>query len=368
MKNATLNANTSISDFHRPPFAIDGLSSIFRNGTQKKFNFLKDQCEDSLEISLAAAFRYHFECPGKMLRAQLAYESARAHSASEADAERWGFAVELVHNASLLHDDICDSDYFRRGRASVMAKFGHQTALCLGDGLLAHAFAILARESIPRALIAKLASMIRSCSGGQAQEFAHVDYPDWSKYCEIAQGKTASLLAGAVEGGALFDPVIESIPRLSDCCSRLALIYQILNDVKNIDSAICENTQATDFCNVRPNALIVLFRDTLTPEDRKDFDNSLNKASLSPVTSQNRVENLWWETLIESDIRYAVQDKIGSIMAETELQLSQLPSALQNVLYPLLIHAKNSIAKQSLPLNNQKVLFTKERNGKLPQG
>ena len=363
MKDAALIVESTILELHRKNHASDDPSSLFQSGAQLRFNNLRDQCERYFESSLATAFRYHFEFPGKMLRAQLAYESARAHSASEADAARWGFAVELIHNASLIHDDICDSDYSRRGRASVMAKFGHQIALCLGDALISQAFAILARETIPRTLIAKLASMIRSCSGGQAQEFAYGSYPDWPKYCEIAQGKTASLLAGAVEGGALFDPVFDNNSRLTDCCSRLALVYQILNDVKNIDSAVCSNSQSTDFCNVRPNALIVLYRDTLAPKDQKDFDTSLDKVGHSQTTSEIRVESLWWERFIESDIRYAVEDKISSIMSDTELELTQLPPELQNILFPLLVHAKNSISKLSHPRNNQKVLFAKERNG-----
>ena len=363
MKNSSRSTKPTVLELHRQGHAADNPSSIFQCEVRQRFNILRDQCESSFESSLTDAFRYHFEFPGKMLRAQLAYDSARAHSASETDAERWGFAVELAHNASLIHDDICDSDYFRRGRESVMAKFGHQTALCLGDALISHAFALLARETIPRALIAKLASMIRSCSGGQAQEFAYGGYPDWSKYCEIAQGKTASLLAGAVEGGALFDPVIEDNPKLTDCCSWLALIYQILNDVKNIDSAISSNTQSSDFCNVRPNALIVLFRDTLASKDQKDFDTSLDKVSHSQATSESRVVRLWWERFIETDTRYAVQEKISSIMVDTERELIQLPSELQNILLPLLVHAKNSISKLRHQPSNKKVLFAKERNG-----
>ena len=81
-----------------------------------------------------------------MLELNWLFRSARAHSADAADADRWGFAVELVHNASLIHDDVCDSDLFRRGRQSVMAKFGQQTALCLGDALIAHAFGLLSRR------------------------------------------------------------------------------------------------------------------------------------------------------------------------------------------------------------------------------
>ena len=226
----------------------DGISEVcFNRKPLDRLKVLHEQCETSLNIVLSVAFLFHFTKPGKMLRAQLAMQSARAHSADAADADRWGFAVELIHNASLIHDDICDSDLIRRGRQSVMAKFGQQTALCLGDALIAHAFGLLSRESIPRALIAKLASMVRDCSGGQAQEFDTRGYPDWSRYCDIAGGKTASLLVGAVEGGALFDPAVSENPLLSKCCYHMALAYQMLNDWQNVVSSILSISPSSDF-------------------------------------------------------------------------------------------------------------------------
>lgn len=340
----------------------DGISEVYYN--RKPLHQLKalhQQCEASLNSVLTEAYLYHFTQPGKMLRAQLAIQSARAYAADAADADRWGFAVELIHNASLIHDDICDSDLFRRGRQSVMAKFGQQTALCLGDALIAHAFGLLSRESIPRALIAKLASMVRDCSGGQAQEFDTRSYPDWSRYCEIAGGKTASLLVGAVEGGALFDPAVSKNPLLSKCCYQMALAYQMLNDWQNIVSSIRSRSPSSDFLKARPNALIVLFRDSLSDDERNEFDVSLRKDSKTDLDIQ--LEGLWWERLVTSNINQMVEEKITSIMSETQSDYEQLPPVMQQIVSPLMAHTITAVAEQNNALSGQPTHYAKKQNG-----
>ena len=356
-----LKNNQNIVKLRRKRDADDMAEVCFSSKPLERLKLLQEQCETSLNSVLAEAYRFHFTKPGKMLRAQLAIQSARAHSADAADADRWGFAVELIHNASLIHDDICDSDLFRRGRQSVMAKFGQQTALCLGDALIAHAFGLLSRESIPRALIAKLASMVRDCSGGQAQEFDTRGYPDWSRYCEIAGGKTASLLAGAVEGGALFDPAVSENPLLSKCCYQMALAYQMLNDCHNIVSSILSRTPSSDFSKARPNALIVLFRDSLSDEDRNEFDVSLRKDSKTDLDTQ--LKGLWWDRLVNSNMPQMLEERISSIMSETQSDYEQLSPAMQQIIAPLMTHTINAVAEQNIALSGQSTHYAKKQHG-----
>ena len=242
-----------------------------------------------------------------------------------------------------------------------MAKFGQQTALCLGDALIAHAFGLLSRESIPRALIAKLASMVRDCSGGQAQEFDTRGYPDWSRYCDIAGGKTASLLVGAVEGGALFDPAVSENPLLSKCCYQMALAYQMLNDCQNVVSSIRSRSPSSDFSKARPNALIVLFRDSLNDEERNEFDVSLRK---DPKTDLDlKLEGLWWERLVASNIPQIVEERITSIMSETQSDYEQLPPVMQQIISPLMAHTINAVAEQNIALSVQPTHYAKKQNG-----
>ena len=82
-----------------------------------------------------------------MLRAKMAMHGADALQVNQTAAIRWAAAVEVLHNASLMHDDICDGDKQRRGNQAVWAKFGRNVALTLGDWLIALSFEFAAEAA-----------------------------------------------------------------------------------------------------------------------------------------------------------------------------------------------------------------------------
>jgi len=102
---------------------------------------------------LAKAARYHFRDTGKMLRARLAL-SAEKHFESHPEASTyqatlcWAAAIEVLHNASLIHDDISDGDQLRRNRPTVWFKFGRDIALALGDWLIGLSFKLAADAAV----------------------------------------------------------------------------------------------------------------------------------------------------------------------------------------------------------------------------
>jgi len=96
---------------------------------------------------LADAAEYHFKNPGKSFRAQLALSSGFALGLNTLDNLHWAAACELLHNASLIHDDISDASIQRRGQESIHQHFGSDMALCLGDWMVAKAFELGARNT-----------------------------------------------------------------------------------------------------------------------------------------------------------------------------------------------------------------------------
>ncbi len=79
--------------------------------------------------SLAPAASYHFKNPGKSFRAQLALATGLSLGLEHLDNLHWAAACELLHNASLIHDDISDSSTHRRGQESIHHHFGSDMAL-----------------------------------------------------------------------------------------------------------------------------------------------------------------------------------------------------------------------------------------------
>ncbi len=93
---------------------------------------------------LATAAQHHFKRTGKQLRGRMALAAGDSFGVPRTTSLPWAAAVEVLHNASLVHDDICDGDMVRRGAPSVWALYGRDTALALGDWLIALSFELAA--------------------------------------------------------------------------------------------------------------------------------------------------------------------------------------------------------------------------------
>jgi geranylgeranyl diphosphate synthase type I len=172
---------------------------------------------------------------GKMLRPALVFLSARTTGppATHPDAEgvvAGAVAVQLVHEFSLLHDDIMDRDRTRRGRPTAWTVYGLDTALLAGDALLALAVSILAKHSQAAAVMAD--AMVGLCAG-QADDLAFeagstVTVADWER---MAAGKTGSLICAACQIGALLaDADRRTTAVLGTVGTQLGLAFQAMDD------------------------------------------------------------------------------------------------------------------------------------------
>ncbi|MFC3453790.1 polyprenyl synthetase family protein [Amycolatopsis speibonae] len=172
---------------------------------------------------------------GKMLRPALVLLSARTTetpartSPSEAVVAGAG-AVQLVHEFSLLHDDIMDRDRTRRGRATAWTVYGTDTALLAGDVVMALAISMLGDH--PPAAAALAEAVVCLCAG-QAEDLAlgtrsAVTVADWER---MATGKTGALIAASCRVGALLGGGDDGIATaLSDIGEHLGLAFQAVDD------------------------------------------------------------------------------------------------------------------------------------------
>ena len=148
---------------------------------------------------------------GKMLRPALACLSALAAGGGTSPAagqaeDRLGVAgaVELIHVASLIHDDVIDAADLRRGQASVNAVWGNQVAVLLGDFLFSKAFHMLARLHAGGLAAAMAAATVRMAPAEIKQiKYGNTPHTDERIYFDIIDGKTAALTSAACRCGAL---------------------------------------------------------------------------------------------------------------------------------------------------------------------
>ena len=190
---------------------------------------------------------------GKGLRPALAVLSAEAVGSPGEVAVPGAVAVELVHNFSLIHDDIIDGDLERRHRATVWAAFGTDDAIISGDALHNLAFQVLLGEPTPEraAATARLARATSAMLAGQAADMAFDDLPVVSLDDCLAMeaDKTGALLGCAASIGAVLAGAPQTTVDALDSFGReLGLAFQAVDDVLGIwgDPAVTGKAAGND--------------------------------------------------------------------------------------------------------------------------
>lgn len=188
---------------------------------------------------------YQIATGGSMLRARLALASGQAFGCSRRFRIAAAAACELIHNASLVHDDLIDRDEERRSSPTVWKEFGDGVALCTGDLLLCSAFEVASGlDPVEARLLTKLLARTTSKAiAGQSIECgAQVNActPGLREYLAATTSKTAPLIemplmSGALAGGA-GEPVKKCIKALAHV---IGLAYQIIDD---LDDLACDTT------------------------------------------------------------------------------------------------------------------------------
>jgi geranylgeranyl diphosphate synthase, type I len=176
---------------------------------------------------------------GKAIRPTLTLLSCAAVGGAPATAVPAAVAVELVHNFSLLHDDVMDGDVTRRHRPTAWHVFGTSMAILAGDALLTLAFDVLAATGHSAAGdgVRVLGAAVQELVDGQRadiafEERADVDLPECLR---MAERKSGALLGCAAALGAAFgggDP--EQVAQLRGFAERLGLAFQVVDDLLGI--------------------------------------------------------------------------------------------------------------------------------------
>ena len=174
---------------------------------------------------------YLLNVPGKLLRPTLVLLASEVGGESSDDAVTLAAVVELVHMATLVHDDAVDHSVLRRGMPTVNALWTHQIAIIMGDYLYSRSVTELARIGDLEA-VRVLASAANEMSVGEMRQLLSYDDIGYSEadYYELISAKTASLMSAACEMGALAGVPANRAPlkRFGHC---LGMAFQIADDM-----------------------------------------------------------------------------------------------------------------------------------------
>lgn len=240
---------------------------------------MRDLCVGGGRAGLGALVWEHLATGGKRLRARLALFAVRALGGQVDLGTGWGACCELLHNASLIHDDIQDGDRYRRGRPALWARHGVPQAINAGD--LAIALGYLAIESVPGTdalrwqLARTVSTAARRVVEGQSAELALLSPDglatlDWQTYAACVEGKTAALFSLPVEGAALIaGRTPDEAAHLGDALRPLGLLFQIQDDILDLFGENGREMRGSDLAQSGKATAIVVEHLRLHPADRE---------------------------------------------------------------------------------------------------
>ena len=286
---------------------------------------VKNEFAQSFEVKdkyLSGWLKHHNETKGKWIRARLALATGSLLGLSYQTVTKWAIVCELIHSASLLHDDICDQDTMRRGKTAVWKKFGVPAAICSGDYLIAESFRKLTEIDQgwhQNILLKLLSNSVKAIVFGQSLDVSteHLDI-NKKQYKEMAVEKTSPLISMPMMGmfhcKELSDIECNALEEISN---EFGYAYQCLNDMENLYGN--EQEAYTDLIKGHPNIVVM---------------NVLNELS-EDMYSQIKKDPKKLIRLIEKKHYRSYINEIKKTLENTEKVMHRLPIIIRPVLESL---------------------------------
>lgn len=221
-------------------------SNVQKISIEDAFEQLKNNVDRTLSTSplIVRDFTsYLAASTGKMIRAQALLTCAMdKNNQVHPDGIAFGSAIEILHLATLVHDDVIDNSELRRGKTSLQKKYGKRTAVICGDYLLSVALKTAASVSDKNTYLDKTLPdyMSRVCLGELRQHINNGNYNlSIFRYLKIISGKTAALFEAAFHSGAIImekDVPHEVLREYSKLGRYLGMIFQLIDDCMDFET------------------------------------------------------------------------------------------------------------------------------------
>ena len=197
------------------------------------FNRMFESSLTSKNPLLNSVAEYVFRKRGKQMRPLLVLLFAKLHGKVTDASLHSAVALELLHTASLLHDDVVDESMMRRGQPSVNAQFNNKVAILSGDYLLATSLAQAAMTS-NLDIISIISSLGKDLADGELLQLSNVNNQDFSEevYFEIIKKKTAVLFISCAKAGALSAGIPDEKAKNAALIGEyIGICFQIRDDI-----------------------------------------------------------------------------------------------------------------------------------------
>jgi len=233
-------------------------------------------------------------------------------------------AVELIHSATLLHDDVVDTSHVRRGKKTANAIWDNKASILVGDYLFSVAFQLMVKSK-NLAVLDLLAKASSTMADGEVMQLENSTNVELSieKYLEIIFGKTAVLFSAACEVGALINNVSDAeLVGLRDFGKNLGIIFQIVDDLLDYSSKeqVLGKDLGNDFFEGKVTLPIILTSQKANETDR----NFISETFIKNLHSAERDQNDFLKIL-------ELLNKYDGFEASKNMALKHHAAALQNL-------------------------------------
>ncbi len=237
--------------------------------------------------------RHTFEAGGKRLRPAFVALAARAsgHAFDPARVPQIGACMEMIHMATLIHDDVIDHAATRRGRTTASAVYGNTAAVLAGDVLLSKAMVILAEDgdlevirTVSRAVVEIAEGEVRELELRGCYEISEAEH------LQVLRMKTASFIECCCKTGALIAGASESaICALGAYGHHIGMAFQIVDDVLDYRSTRTGKPRAGDFREGQATLPLIYLRSQMNQHDdeltRRAFGNGASEEEIDGIVS-----------------------------------------------------------------------------------
>ena len=236
-------------------FNLDARVHDFRTHVQYELDgvedFLQDCCRASGVSLIDEVWCHLMQAPGKRLRPTLLLLSVKAHKGSNDNSVMAGAVVEMIHTATLIHDDVVDKATVRRGQPAVNRRWHDGIALMMGDFLYSKGFQLFTAAGL-RAEMAVLAETTNRMSVAEMMQFeyhAKLDMRE-DEYLVLIREKTAALIEASCTLGALLAGAGTTAP-VSQYGNNVGLAFQITDDLLDYlgDEYVVGKPVGSDLCD-----------------------------------------------------------------------------------------------------------------------
>lgn len=274
----------SVQHDPRNPDPLTGLKNLLHADLKGVDERIHRHLESSVPLVPTLA-QHLIYAGGKRLRPLLTLASYRLFKEDGEEALDLAAAIEFIHTATLLHDDVIDESRLRRGLPTANDLWGNQASVLVGDFLFARSFQLMVVPNNPSVL--KLLANAAACiSEGEILQLSLLHKQDVKKeeLLRVIEAKTATLFAAACEVGAMLANQIGHAPALRAYGHNLGMAFQIIDDVLDYSVPTGQLGKETgdDFREGKLTLPVALAYPNCSPDEQQFFQRTLIDQNQTP--------------------------------------------------------------------------------------